>query len=54
MRPKVYKPNPYHHRGLIDFDHCEKGRCINCSLEQQHKCEDDVDRDYKRRSGYES
>lgn len=36
----------YHHRALIDFDHCKKGRCINCSLNQMHKCEEALDRKY--------
>lgn len=29
----------YHHLALIDFDHCKKGRCVNCSLKQRYKCE---------------
>ncbi len=27
-----------------DFDHCEKGQCSACSLEQRKKCEDEVSR----------
>ncbi|GAI48349.1 unnamed protein product, partial [marine sediment metagenome] len=44
MKLESTKPTRYHHQALIDFDHCEKGRCINCSLKQMHKCEEAMDR----------
>ena len=43
------KSTAYHHHALKDFDHCEKGRCINCSVKQWHICEDKLDREYNKR-----
>ena len=28
----------------IDFTHCEKGRCVNCSAAQKKKCEKEVNK----------
>ena len=29
----------YHHIAGIDFTHCERGQCKNCSEDQQRQCE---------------
>lgn len=40
----IYKTSQYHHIADVDFNHCDKGKCINCSEAQQHKCEKELDK----------
>lgn len=34
------KTTRYRLQALIDFTHCERGWCINCSVKQRHECEE--------------
>jgi len=33
---------------FVDYDHCEKGRCVNCTKEQQAKCVKEVNQIHKK------
>ena len=35
--------NEYRPKAGVDFTHCEKGKCTNCSSSQREQCERDLD-----------
>lgn len=30
------------YQAMVDFDQCNKGKCVNCTREQQIKCENEL------------